>query len=322
MLINGQYGSGKSTLLAFIEEENNKKNKFNIIKYDAWENNFFENPIIPILYTISQLENLTEKLKNEISNMIKNVPKAIFNTLANASNIDIKTFTANENIFKEYDLYKASIIRFKKRLTKLCAERKIIFLVDELDRCLPEYQIKVLESLYHLLDIPNLIVVIAMDKKQLEYSIKCKFGDAINVYEYLSKFINYEINLPNNDVYQYIKALMKFDSQYIEEVKNLLSNIFKVINMSIRDCQIIISELNLICNEKNEKGATLKYYYWYPILACILLIIKKTNNDIYLKYFFDQKYSINYENKIKLKDTVYYKFLNDIKSTELNNIFS
>ena len=46
MVINGKYGSGKSTLLGFIEEQNAVDNKFDIIKYDAWENNFFENPAL------------------------------------------------------------------------------------------------------------------------------------------------------------------------------------------------------------------------------------------------------------------------------------
>lgn len=50
MVINGRYGSGKSTLLDFIEEKNSQDNKFNIIKYDSWENNFFENPLIPVLF--------------------------------------------------------------------------------------------------------------------------------------------------------------------------------------------------------------------------------------------------------------------------------
>ena len=63
MVINGKYGSGKSTLLGFIEERNLVDNKFDIIKYDAWENNFFENPMMPILYTISKLEKTGSKIK-------------------------------------------------------------------------------------------------------------------------------------------------------------------------------------------------------------------------------------------------------------------
>lgn len=68
MVINGKYGSGKSTLLEFISERNSIENKFKIIKYNAWENNFFDNPMIPILYSISKLEKRGTKMRENLSN--------------------------------------------------------------------------------------------------------------------------------------------------------------------------------------------------------------------------------------------------------------
>mgnify|MGYP003533024634 FL=1 len=45
-------------------------------------------------------------------------------------------------------------------------------MVDELDRCLPEYSIKVLERLHHLTEnTDNVITVLSMDKSQLEKSV-------------------------------------------------------------------------------------------------------------------------------------------------------
>lgn len=47
-------------------------------------------------------------------------------------------------------------------------------------------------------------------------------------------------------------------------------------------------ELNLICNEKNQQGEQVEYLYWYPVLAALLLIFKKTNN-ILLKNIMEKK---------------------------------
>lgn len=322
MLINGKYGTGKSTFLSFIEEENCKNNNYNILKYDAWENNLFENPLIPILYTLSKMESMESKIKTSIKNIIKNTPHAFVNTISGLTNVDIKAVVSNKDIFEEYNLYKSSIVKFKQVLTEFCKKKKTIFLVDELDRCLPEYQIKVLESIYHLLDIPNLIVVIAIDRNQLEYSIKNKFGNAVNIFGYLSKFIKYEINLPNHDVFEHIITLMNFNSEYNSEVKSVLSNMLASIDLSIRDCQIIISELNLVCNEVDKDGNAMNYLYWYPILVCLLLIIKKSNNNIYLKYFGSERERSRYfKNKVLLKDTDFFKFINDIRDTDIEKIF-
>lgn len=49
--INGKYGTGKSTLLNFIREKNQEKNEFNVVLYNAWEGNYFENPIPFVEYS-------------------------------------------------------------------------------------------------------------------------------------------------------------------------------------------------------------------------------------------------------------------------------
>ena len=325
MIINGKYGSGKSTLLDFIEEENNKEKKFNIIKYNSWENNIFDNPLIPILHTISKLKGKGAKIKDGAKNILKKIPSMFFATLANAHSVDIQALCSNENIFEEYDSYKNALTEFKKLLTEYCASKKTILLVDELDRCLPEYQIKVLESLYHLLDIPDLIVVIALDKQQLEYSIRNKFGYEQDTYGYLSKFIQYEVDLPEGDTYSYVKQLLTFSSEHNGDVKNVISNMFKGVELSIRECQILVKELNLICNEKDKKGAAVNYYYWYPMLVSFLLILKYTNRKIFKKYFGTirseennwraEKYSDN-----SLTNSRYNDFLNDIKNTKIEEL--
>ena len=184
MILNGKFGSGKSTLLDFIEENNSTENKFSVVRYNAWNDNLFEDPLIPILREVSKLEGKGEKIKKGAINVLKKIPKMFFSTLANAHGVDFTELLSNENIFSEYDEYKSSLNEFRKVLKDYCAEKKVVFLVDELDRCLPEYQIKVLETLYHLFEIPNLIVVIALDRNQLRILFVCTvliFGEFVDV---------------------------------------------------------------------------------------------------------------------------------------------
>ena len=49
--------------------------------------------------------------------------------------------------------------------------------VDELDRCIPQYAIKVLERLHHIFyGLDNVIVILAIDRRQLEHSVEEMFG--------------------------------------------------------------------------------------------------------------------------------------------------
>ena len=53
----------------------------------------------------------------------------------------------------EYDVYfsfNQALIRLQQVITEISKEKTVVFIVDELDRCLPEYAIKVLERLHHL----------------------------------------------------------------------------------------------------------------------------------------------------------------------------
>lgn len=331
MIINGKYGSGKTTLLGFMAERNEKEQKYDIVNYNAWENNLFDNPLIPILYEISKLKKKGEKIREKVKagalKIVRSLPKIVTGTLANAHCIDLTSLTEHDvDIFEEYDQYRSSITEFRKILIEACKEKKVLFFVDELDRCLPEYQIKVLEAMYHLFEIPNLIVVITLDKHQLECSIKNKFGDAQNTLGYLSKFINYQVDLPDENKSRFIQSLMKFECSYSQYdtvyAKGLIAKFFDIMDYSVRECQRVINEVNLICNRTDEVGEPLHYYFWYPILIALIVIVKHSNEKVYRQWFYTIKEENYNTEKIKFKESPVSQFFDDVSKTNVGRIFN
>ena len=64
----------------------------------------------------------------------------------------------------------------RDNLKKLSEKFHIILIVDELDRCLPEYAIKVLERLHHICNEIPVIQILAINKKSLADSISKVYG--------------------------------------------------------------------------------------------------------------------------------------------------
>ena len=80
-------------------------------------------------------------------------------------------------------------------LNDISKKYKIILIVDELDRCLPEYAIKVLERLHHVCNEMLVFQIIAINKRDLSFGIAKVFG----------------MNNPNIDIEKFAdKYLQKF----------------------------------------------------------------------------------------------------------------
>jgi len=90
------------------------------------------------------------------------------------------------------------------------------FLVDELDRCRPDYAISYLETIKHIFDVKGAVFLLAADRQQLENSAKTAFGPDLDFEEYYRKFIHREIKLPSLSDYGYKKLALKYASYYLE----------------------------------------------------------------------------------------------------------
>ena len=237
--INGPWGCGKTFVLDLLQEklenyqsESSSDNKYFVIRYNCWNYDYYEEPLIAIVSSLLSIIDKKTKIfpdskgLKEAEGMLKAAGKVLVTigcaTIKNATGVDVskayeliktgKHFGDEE--YKEdnqYDIYfcfKQVMERLSDALEKIANEYSIIFLVDELDRCLPEYAVKVLERLHHLTgESSKIITIIAIDKKQLMTSINQIFGFE-NTEKYLEKFIHFEIKLNIGtvlpDVFEYV----------------------------------------------------------------------------------------------------------------------
>lgn len=221
--IDGEWGSGKTFVLEMFEKqvkeiqcEDTNDSRYFVVHYNCWEYDYYEEPITAI---VSALINAINDEVNLFSEKTGQNFKAIIETaknflieqagkiVENKTGLDAikiyndfktqkKSTIKEENSFDHYFDLKNVLRQIKEQLTKIAEEKTIIIVVDELDRCMPEYAIKVLERLHHIFSgVENLVTILSIDSKQLENSVKQIYGDKVDVEKYLRKFIDFKKTL-------------------------------------------------------------------------------------------------------------------------------
>lgn len=260
LAINGAWGSGKTFVLDMIEEKLSERQEYIVIKYDAWENNFYPDPLIAILSCV--IDGIDEKLYllDRKKERAMKAAKSGVNTLAKVSAKIEKLQTVIEgikNIIKifhnpidtavlgDFKSYKTLLKETKDILNEITQvgeyrekQTKLIILVDEIDRCLPDEQLRVLERLHHLFDIKNCVVIVTMNQASVVKTVHTIYG--IDGYEYLRKFFDFTLKLDvraseylKNLLDEYIKKFIK--DQNFEEIK----------------CAVDMAYQCLLCGNKN-----------------------------------------------------------------------
>jgi hypothetical protein len=86
---------------------------------------------------------------------------------------------------------------------------KLIIFVDDLDRCLPEHALMVLESIKLYLDQPNCVFFLGIDKRSIEYAVRERYKSSMSItgQEYIEKIIRLSFFLPEKSPERVTKIL-------------------------------------------------------------------------------------------------------------------
>ena len=177
--------------------------------------------------------------------------------------------------FKETD----PIVNFRKQLTSFIQKipkQKLVIIVDELDRCRPDYAMKTLECIKHFFDIEGLFIIIPTNTNALNDCIKSLYGidncERKSKENYFQKFFNDErtIKKPTQEDYLFIvnqyltKKRLKeaFDKKLLsdgqgrydsyENLKLFFSQYSHSAGLTIRELKDFSLELARICNNFYE----------------------------------------------------------------------
>ena len=206
--INSPYGTGKTFFLRRLHCLLEQKGCI-CVSYNAWESDFYDNPLIALISEL--IDNLKANSKvnlKDFENIEKAGTKVSSFGFSYIASVDVQIKDNILDSYKEYKKLKFDFIDALQEFTKTL-EKPLVFIIDELDRCRPDYAIKTLEVIKHFFNIPNIVFIIGVDRKQIESTVKVLYGSNIdnNCDEYLRKFIDQDFYLPYTKNEKYVEKL-------------------------------------------------------------------------------------------------------------------
>lgn len=315
MSLKGNWGSGKTTIL------NNVKNRFkkeNLIFIDDFEPWVYENEqVLLIAFFDTIMKNINCGFRiNEINKFTK---------------VYLKTIAANTG-YSLNDLFENNmdIKRIKKIVNNYLEanDKKIVLVLDNLERCSSEHILFILKTIHNLYDFKRIIYILSYD----EIAMKKHFEKKLDIdYTYLEKIIQLEFTVPKLDENVLQNVMNKCVSNYIKHSKvsideNERQKLIRIIVNEIKDLRdfkrIINSTFNASFNNMQDLNSLDMLLIEIIALKNIKLWNEINNHSIYYisedRYVYDNEYLYNTE-KYNIDTTKYFNDLFENNKFNINN---
>jgi Cdc6-like AAA superfamily ATPase len=110
-------------------------------------------------------------------------PKKVLDLFSGNLGLDISKFIKKRS-YKNHIAYLDEINDEFKRIIKLVSAGKpLVVFIDDLDRCLPEKALQILEAIKLFLDVENCVFVIAVDRDIVEQAISTRYAKEMDISE-------------------------------------------------------------------------------------------------------------------------------------------
>jgi hypothetical protein len=298
--IDSEWGSGKTTFLKNWQNHIEKtEDNTKCIFFDAWENDFYADPIVPLIGILEEVLKLNEVGFEDLRKAFRSITFEVIKSFT-LSTLDLSKVNSDLTDVSRTDMLTYKSLKTEKdiiinRLGELAGDKKVYFFIDELDRCKPTFAISLLERIKHYFRISNFVFVFGVDLKQLGLSVQSIYGQ-IDVTSYFKKFFDISLVLPKPEHAKYFVF-------FADELKNdylvssyLLNNIARMIesnrNVTLREVDQIIDIIKVSYPLSSNFREQLE-------MMPFLIMFKVKEPDLYRSYL---------KNEFQINDDVIEKY--------------
>lgn len=313
--LDGAWGSGKSHFLKLWAGGHKLElgGQAEVIYFDAFEHDYLDDPLVSLIGRLAKdvapakfSEAALKKVKTAAAPLLKlSARVAIAVATSGASEFvgavgDAALAAVGRTADEKIDAFwaqesgrLAAMQQFRDALEALTltpagTPQKIVFIIDELDRCRPDYALNLLEIIKHFFAVPNVHFVLGVNLTALGNSVKARYGQGVDAHKYLQKFVMLTMTLPEmvqdrqdlsvaKDYFHKVAAQFIASQPRIELLDEHLAPFFGSGSVNIRDIQRILSVTALLPVDSQHIG------FGYRSLLIGAAILKVLEPEAYRK---------------------------------------
>jgi hypothetical protein len=316
LALDSPWGTGKTTAVRMLVAALSSRS-IPCVYFNAWKVDYASDPLVALVAALDEIRPKSSEAGGRFKQHMTSVKKLTTSVAKHGAVAVVKAATLGaldmapaiekvaadlagdltKDLVASFQKEKASLEHLRADLEKAIAElsrdagaKSLVFFIDELDRCRPSFAIEMLERIKHLFDVEHLVFVLSVDKKQLEAGTAAVYGERIDASEYLRRFFDLELRLPQPDAKRFATALVKrFDlDRFFAERRNqsqtrgdedaflsTLAELATVFQLSLRAIERVMTRLCLVA------GQTPVNNFLDPILVAFLIVIRMANPRLF-----------------------------------------
>ena len=294
--VDGAFGSGKTSFLKMLAAHLRLDHGVDVVSFNAWQQSHTREPLTDIASVLAsgrsrkwrQLARLASKAARRLvggatTAAVRSVTFGFVDLQGLAGIRSTETRATSE----AWRSHQNRIDRFKKLLAKLVTRGggKLVVIVDELDRCRPDYAIDMLNVVRHLFDVPGVVIVLGVNRDELKHRVQEMFGEGCDADAYLRRFVDLPRRLEtptagqlrlfaNSVIYETRLRSSKQSDVFEESLAHLVAGSYS----SLRDAQQMA---RLLATVESPRG---RYDEEWQIAALALLMLSRVDRVFYQEF--------------------------------------
>lgn len=224
--VDGPWGAGKSTFLGMLAATLRKRGH-QTLSFNAWEQDYVPDPLVALL---GQLSSHLKQLKPKTGSAAARAKKLGLSALRRGGPVAIRALTAGfvdaseasalikalatgsadeladltEEYLEAVGGAQVALEGFKAELTEMAEHfapeggkgSSVVFFIDELDRCRPDFAVATIERVKHIFSVPGISFVLGANHAQLTGAVRSVYGQGTDAELYLERLVDLRFQLP------------------------------------------------------------------------------------------------------------------------------
>ena len=334
LAVDAEWGDGKTVFIRMLKARLEKRG-FRCVSFSAWECDFCDEPLAPLIAEIGGKLRTDDATKDKILDggtrllgLLRHLKGAAFLAPDPAVQLALGGVGATSEAalhvlerdkgekekhlwMRDYRDYRNALEQFKDSLRKAAPEdRPLVVFIDELDRCRPDFAVNALERVKHVFDVPSLVFVMAVNRRELANVVKSFYGCGDGE-RYLEKFFDLVFHLRNEKtlvgaslaevgIGRFLDKIrssqagqLHDEATHVEWLAGYLESLSETFGFSLRVQQKLARTLCVALTTANYRFRSMESFpppesfhvYWqiafrYPLL-CYFLALRIANPDLF-----------------------------------------